>query len=95
MRVVLAEKIMDMIGIKTKTSDDYQLIYKIGDMILKDMDDYVVIEAAQKRGIMDTPVCKECGRKMKAMFSYNGVLDSWNCIGEDFVTGICKLKKGD
>lgn len=91
MRVVLAEKIMNMLGIKTKTSDGYQLIYKIGDMILKDMDDYVVIEAAQKRDLMDTPKCKKCGKKMECSFSDNGVLDSWTCpMAKSWVTGDCK-----
>lgn len=90
MRVVLAEKIMKMVGIKTKESADYQLIYKIADMIIKDMDDHIVIQAAQKRDLMDTPKCKRCGKKMECSFSDNGVLDSWRCPKADWLTGECK-----
>ena len=83
MRVRLAEEIMEKLGME-KTSDNYQKIYKIADSILKDANDYFVLETAIERGLVETPKCKTCGRKTERIYSYNGVFDGEHCPKEDF-----------
>ena len=85
MKVVVAEKILALLGLE-KTSDNYQKIYKIGDLILKDADDYFVYETAIERGLVEVPKCKVCGKKMERSYSFNGVMDSEYCPRED-ITG--------
>ena len=78
MRIALAEKIMKMINIQ-----DHQLMYKIADMIIEDIDDFIVIEKTIKRDLMDIPKCKKCKIPMEAIFSFNGTLDYWICPKTD------------
>lgn len=97
MKVRLAEKILTMFGIKggkpdqygsTHKSEEYQLIYKAAEMILNSASDGDIIRLCQKRDLMDTPKCKKCGEKMHAIFSSNGVLDSWDCPNMNGITEV-------
>lgn len=75
---MLANEILEMLG-QEKTSDNYQRLYKIADKILKDSDDYFVLEEAIKRGLVEVPSCEVCGRKKERTYSFNGVLSSEEC----------------
>lgn len=81
---MLAEEILKKLGLE-KTSDNLQKIYKIGDMILKDSDDYFVLETAIERKLVAEPKCKKCGKKLRRSYSDNGVFDGEYCPKEDIV----------
>lgn len=84
MKVIVADKILEMLGLE-KTSDNYQKIYRIGDLILDQSDDYFVLETAIKRGLVEKPICKICGQEEHRSYSFNGVLDSQSCDNVDIL----------
>lgn len=102
MRVRLAEQILTMFGFKggkpdqygsTHTSDQYQLMYKAAEMILKDASDGDIVRICKERDIMDVPRCRTCGKKMEDTYSFNGVLDSWTCPDEGYTGKHKPVKK--
>lgn len=82
MRTMLADKILEMLSLD-KTSENYQRLYRIEDLILKDSTDYFVLETAIERKLVEVPKCDVCGRKKERSYSSNGVLDIESCPKED------------
>lgn len=78
MRIVVANKILEMLNLE-QTSDNYQKVYKMQDLILEDVDDSFVYETAVKRELVSEAKCKVCGRSLERYYSSNGVLDSEKC----------------
>ena len=78
MKIVTADQILDLLKLD-KTSDNYQLVYKVGDLIVGDLDDYTVLEKTLERGILDAPKCPTCGTPEEAIYSSNGVFDNFSC----------------
>lgn len=83
MRIVIAEKILEILKLE-KTSDNYQKVYRMGDLILGDVSDHFVYETAIKKGLVSEQKCKVCGKKIDRIYSSNGVLDSETCEDELF-----------
>ena len=78
MRIIIANEILQSLSLE-KTSENYQKVYKIQNLILKDADDFFVYEEAIKRGLATVPKCEICGRDLERSYSSNGVLDSELC----------------
>lgn len=81
MKVRVAEEILQMLNLE-QTSENYQKVYKIGDLILKNADDYFVLETAVKRELVKEPTCTTCGKTLERYYSENGVFDSEKCPDE-------------
>lgn len=82
MKIVVAEKILEKLEME-KTSANYQKIYQIGDLILKESDDYFVLETALERGLVDAPKCEVCDKKKERSYSFNGVFGGFSCPDEE------------